>query len=357
MGSSSLENVASGRRKLIEQLVHGREIANQLQTLLSGSVGDDGSVVDSAEDMVSKIMESFTNTLFMLKQNDSEDPEYEAVVSQIPVKEAAAEEETAAATPTANSSRVQNNSPCLDGRKSEDSGESCRSVSTAMTQKDRRGCYKRRKTAYTWHTETPALIDDGHAWRKYGQKMILKSKHPRNYYRCTHKHDQECQATKHVQKVQDNPPTFKTTYFGRHTCTNLLKSPELVLDCPTSPGHDSSMLLSFDNSHLNLTSKQAAHPFFAPFASVKQESIKDDPVVRQPYCNTNNISAHNQTSSSACIVSLDPHDHDDHLPAFDQSPCHLTAWSSNFDSDIHGDVMSGLMLFEDDDNMFQHLNF
>ncbi|GMN40636.1 hypothetical protein TIFTF001_009853 [Ficus carica] len=310
MGSSSLENVASGRRKLIEQLVHGREIANQLQTLLSGSVGDDGSVVDSAEDMVSKIMESFTNTLFMLKQNDSEDPEYEAVVSQIPVKEAAAEEETAAATPTANSSRVQNNSPCLDGRKSEDSGESCRSVSTAMTQKDRRGCYKR---------------------------SFVRSR----------------------MKVQDNPPTFKTTYFGRHTCTNLLKSPELVLDCPTSPGHDSSMLLSFDNSHLNLTSKQAAHPFFAPFASVKQESIKDDPVVRQPYCNTNNISAHNQTSSSACIVSLDPHDHDheDHLPAFDQSPCHLTVWSSNFDSDIHGDVMSGLMLFEDDDNMFQHLNF
>ncbi|GMN40634.1 hypothetical protein TIFTF001_009852 [Ficus carica] len=341
MASSLTANAASGRQKLIEQLVNGREIANQLQTLLSQSISYDGSVVDSTEDLASNIMESFTNTLFMLNQNDNDDDPYEVVVSQIQVQAAAA-----------TSSHVDNRSPCLDGRISEDSGESCRSVSTAMTRKDRRVCDKGRKTAYTWQRKTTALIDDGHAWRKYGQKRIIKSKHPRNYYRCTHKYEQKCQATKQVQKIQDNPPMYKTTYFGHHTCTNLQKSPELVLDCPTSPGHDSCMLFSFNNSHLNLKSKQAAPPFFASFASVKQESVKDDPTL-QPCINdvnndnNNNVVSHNQTSSPDYVVSSpDPHDHD-HLPAFDHSP----VWSSNFDSDIHGDVMSF------DDNLFQRMNF
>ncbi|GMN40629.1 hypothetical protein TIFTF001_009854 [Ficus carica] len=302
MASSSPENVDSGRKKLIEQLVHGRDIANQLQTLLSHSVADDGSVVDSAEDLVSKIMLSFTNTLSMLNQNDND----EAVVSQIQVQSAAA---------AAASSHVENKSPCLDGRKSEDSGESCRSVSTAITRIDRRGSYKRR---------------------------------------CSHKYEQECQATKQVQKMQDNPPVYKTTYFGHHTCTNLLKSPKLVLDCPTStPGHDSCMLFSFNNSHLNLKSKQAAHPFFPSFSSVKPESVNDDPTL-QPCINNvnndnnnNNVVSHNQTSSPDYVVSSpDALDHD-HPPAFHHSP----VWSSNFDSDIHGNVMSF------DDDLFPHMNF
>ena len=174
----------------------------------------------------------------------------------------------------------------------------------------------------------------------------------RHYYRCTHKYEQECQATKQVQKIQDNPPIYKTTYCGHHTCTNLLKSSDqLVLDCPASPGHDSCMLFSFNNSHLNLKSKQAAHPFFAS-SSVKQESVKDDPTL-QPCINNvnnnnnNNVVSHNQTSSPDCVVSSpDAQDHD-HPPAFNHSP----VWSSNFDSDIHGDVMSF------DDDLFPHMNF
>lgn len=35
-----------------------------------------------------------------------------------------------------------------------------------------------RKISQSWTTVSPTL-EDGHAWRKYGQKEILNSKYPR----------------------------------------------------------------------------------------------------------------------------------------------------------------------------------
>lgn len=65
-------------------------------------------------------------------------------------------------------------------------------------------------------TEGPA--DDGHSWRKYGQKDILGAKHPRAYYRCTHRNSQNCPATKQVQRTDDHPALFDVVYHGEHTC-------------------------------------------------------------------------------------------------------------------------------------------
>lgn len=36
-----------------------------------------------------------------------------------------------------------------------------------------------RRTSQSWVRESSVLVDDGHAWRKYGQKVILNAKHPR----------------------------------------------------------------------------------------------------------------------------------------------------------------------------------
>lgn len=43
---------------------------------------------------------------------------------------------------------------------------------------------KRRTTTETWTKDTPTLFEDGHAWRKYGQKVILNAKHPRYQHIC-----------------------------------------------------------------------------------------------------------------------------------------------------------------------------
>ncbi|KAH0454071.1 hypothetical protein IEQ34_018395 [Dendrobium chrysotoxum] len=62
--------------------------------------------------------------------------------------------------------------------------------------------------------------DDGHSWRKYGQKDILGAKHPRSYYRCTHRKTQGCAAMKQVQKTDENSSIFDITYLGTHSCFN-----------------------------------------------------------------------------------------------------------------------------------------
>ncbi|TVU01604.1 hypothetical protein EJB05_52930 [Eragrostis curvula] len=107
-------------------------------------------------------------------------------------------------------------------------------------------------------SETP--VDDGHSWRKYGQKEILGAKYPRTqaarplllctqmlgrhlsksllcskcklcsvlngekfcrgYYRCTHKHSQGCNATKQLQRTDEDPTLFDVFYVGTHTCVH-----------------------------------------------------------------------------------------------------------------------------------------
>ncbi|KAF8643505.1 hypothetical protein HU200_066855 [Digitaria exilis] len=61
-------------------------------------------------------------------------------------------------------------------------------------------------------------VEDGHSWRKYGQKEILGAKNPRGYYRCTHRHSQGCMATKQVQRTDEDSTLFDVIYHGEHTC-------------------------------------------------------------------------------------------------------------------------------------------
>nr|WGV38231.1 WRKY [Loropetalum chinense var. rubrum]WGV38232.1 WRKY [Loropetalum chinense var. rubrum] len=284
------------RKRLIEsELLRGREFTNQLQNILLGSnnkplIQDE---LESAEDLISRILGSFNESLSRLNSGESDE------VSQIPAKR----------------------SLCWDGGlKSEDSGESSKS----STLKDRRGCYKRRRTSQSWATVTSTLIDDGHAWRKYGQKVILNAKHPRNYFRCTHKHDQGCQATKQVQKTEEEPPRFRITYNGHHTCKNMLKSPQIILD--SNPG-DSSILLSFQTNTSAAAEKQDNH-LFPPFALIKQE-YKDD------IASDDHDMTHNHPSSSSSDYLLSPD-----LMTFDSSEPR-TGISSTLGSD-YGDVISGI---------------
>ncbi|RZC72535.1 hypothetical protein C5167_048022 [Papaver somniferum] len=61
-------------------------------------------------------------------------------------------------------------------------------------------------------------LDDGYNWKKYGQKDILRAKHPRSYYRCSRSSAEGCKAMKHVQQSDEERSMFIVTYQGKHTC-------------------------------------------------------------------------------------------------------------------------------------------
>ncbi|KAJ0260335.1 WRKY transcription factor 17 [Hirschfeldia incana] len=55
---------------------------------------------------------------------------------------------------------------------------------------------------------------DEYSWRKYGQKPIKGSPHPRGYYKCST--FRGCPARKHVERALDDPTMLIVTYEGEH---------------------------------------------------------------------------------------------------------------------------------------------
>ncbi|CAJ1929510.1 unnamed protein product [Sphenostylis stenocarpa] len=53
---------------------------------------------------------------------------------------------------------------------------------------------------------------DDYSWRKYGQKPIKGSPHPRGYYKCSSVRG--CPARKHVERALDDPSMLVVTYEG-----------------------------------------------------------------------------------------------------------------------------------------------
>nr|APP13923.1 WRKY transcription factor 41 [Fragaria vesca] len=319
------ESVSSNQKRVMEELVQGREMANQLRGVLR-------SDVRSAEGLVTKILGSLTNTLLIL--NGSQVDAKEELISQVhansntsAVTASGSGSGSATAGPVSSSWDVVHDDAMM---KSEDSNEeSCKSTETF---KDRRGSYKRKKTSHSWTKDTLDLVDDGHAWRKYGQKMIQNNKHPRNYFRCTHKFDQGCKATKHVQRIKDEPQLFRTTYYGNHTCTDYLRAPELILDC-SSREDSSQKMIRFDSTDND------EHPFFSAFTSTKNEGVKEEEMIKpfKPISDHDHVTYHNQSpSSSAYIMSPGP-------CVLESSGGTFNGFSSTIAYD-HDDVISSMMV-------------
>jgi hypothetical protein len=57
------------------------------------------------------------------------------------------------------------------------------------------------------------LLDDGWRWRKYGQKFVRGSTHPRSYYKCT---TPGCPMRKHVERDGRDTRLVVSTYEGAH---------------------------------------------------------------------------------------------------------------------------------------------
>ncbi|XP_031265398.1 probable WRKY transcription factor 15 [Pistacia vera] len=82
-------------------------------------------------------------------------------------------------------------------------------------------CSKKRKLRLKRVVRVPAVSlklsdipPDDYSWRKYGQKPIKGSPHPRGYYKCSSVRG--CPARKHVERAVDDPSMLVVTYEGEH---------------------------------------------------------------------------------------------------------------------------------------------
>nr|AVL95372.1 transcription factor WRKY2 [Diospyros kaki] len=98
-------------------------------------------------------------------------------------------------------------------------------------------CSKKRKSRVKRVVRVPAVSakmadipPDDFSWRKYGQKPIKGSPHPRGYYKCSSVRG--CPARKHVERAQDDSAMLIVTYEGEHShpFTVTEGTPSLVLE-------------------------------------------------------------------------------------------------------------------------------
>ncbi|RLN40061.1 putative WRKY transcription factor 70 isoform X2 [Panicum miliaceum] len=116
------------------------------------------------------------------------------------------------------------------------------SASSSGNTKKRSFSRRSQRPSDTKITDT---LEDGHVWRKYGQKEIQNSSYPRSYYRCTHSSGQGCNAKRQVQSSETDPSKYVVTYYGEHTCRDPSTIPVVVHDAGAAAPDRASNLISF----------------------------------------------------------------------------------------------------------------
>nr|GME00218.1 probable WRKY transcription factor 7 [Ipomoea batatas] len=95
-------------------------------------------------------------------------------------------------------------------------------------------CPKKRKSKVKRVVRVPAISlkmadipPDEYSWRKYGQKPIKGSPHPRGYYKCSSVRG--CPARKHVERALDDPTMLIVTYEGEHHHSHSITDPPAAM--------------------------------------------------------------------------------------------------------------------------------
>ncbi|KAH9619726.1 hypothetical protein KSS87_023822 [Heliosperma pusillum] len=90
----------------------------------------------------------------------------------------------------------------------------CRSVGKCHCSKKRKHRVKRSIKVPAISNKLADIPSDEYSWRKYGQKPIKGSPHPRGYYKCSSVRG--CTARKHVERCLEDPSMLIVTYEGEH---------------------------------------------------------------------------------------------------------------------------------------------
>uniref|UniRef100_A0A5B6YYP2 Putative WRKY DNA-binding protein 13 n=1 Tax=Davidia involucrata TaxID=16924 RepID=A0A5B6YYP2_DAVIN len=87
-------------------------------------------------------------------------------------------------------------------------------ISAMKMKKIKSRSRKVREPRFSFKTMSDVdVLDDGYKWRKYGQKVVKNTEHPRSYYRCT---QDNCRVKKRVERLAEDPRMVITSYEGRH---------------------------------------------------------------------------------------------------------------------------------------------
>ncbi|KAG0554585.1 hypothetical protein KC19_12G102400 [Ceratodon purpureus] len=101
------------------------------------------------------------------------------------------------------------------------------------TKTRRKGPKRVREPRYAIQTRSDVeIMEDGYKWRKYGQKAVKNSPHPRSYYRCT---NPKCPVRKRVERSADDTGLVITTYEGTHTHVSPATGSRGASDAPLLP--------------------------------------------------------------------------------------------------------------------------
>ncbi|KAF3795849.1 putative WRKY transcription factor 11 [Nymphaea thermarum] len=117
---------------------------------------------------------------------------------------------------------------CHGHAKSEDIGAKCGPAARCHCSKRRKSKVKRTVRVPAISLKMSDIPADEYSWRKYGQKPIKGSPHPRGYYKCSSVRG--CPARKHVERALDDPSMLVVTYEGEHNHSqSTLSEPTAML--------------------------------------------------------------------------------------------------------------------------------
>ncbi|XP_029130236.1 probable WRKY transcription factor 54 isoform X2 [Cajanus cajan] len=143
-------------RVIMEELVKGQEAATQLKGLLENPIGSEDFL--SPEQLLENVLSSFSQTISIIKASSFQPPPPVPAPAPAPAPHVLG----SASYSTSGDDSVNWNR-------------------SQQGQSDERDSHSIRKGkgAQTW-TAVLKTTDDGHVWRKYGEKQILNSKFLRN---------------------------------------------------------------------------------------------------------------------------------------------------------------------------------